>query len=80
VGFAGSPYGLLVAKQSGEGRAKLQKVSLYLNSTGSVSVEAEFRSHQARVQRNLLVSKIHELHQADSPFFDTAKYSQVPPV
>jgi hypothetical protein len=30
--------------------------------------------------RNLLASKIHEPDQADSPFFDTAKYAQVPPV
>jgi hypothetical protein len=50
VRFAGSPYGMLVAKQSGEGRAKLRKVSLYLHVTGSVSVEAEFRSHQMLAQ------------------------------
>jgi hypothetical protein len=30
--------------------------------------------------RNLLVSEIHQSHQAYSPFSDTAKYSQVPPV
>lgn len=34
----------------------------------------------AMLKRKLLVLKIHAPHQAYSPFFDTAKYSQVLPV